>query len=77
MKTKKTKLYKYWYGKFLPKQLIPKLSFHKNVQGWFFTQNYSFLWLRYCINYSVTVMSNTDENRSLAHEQNVSQYMNY
>ena len=69
------KLFKSWYGKFTIKQLIPEFRFSKNVQGWFFTRNWSVTWFTYCLNYSITITSDTNEERNIAHEKNVARYM--
>jgi hypothetical protein len=69
------KLFKSWYGPLGLKCFIPRYSYSKNVQGWFFTQNWSVLFFTYCINYSLTIISDMSEERSSAHEKNVAQYM--
>jgi hypothetical protein len=72
---KELKLFKSWYGKFTVKQLIPKFRFSKNVQGWFFTRNWSVTLFTYCLNYSITITSDTNEEHNIAHEKNVALYM--
>ena len=74
MKTK-LKLFKSWYGCFTIKQLIPSFKFSKNVQGWVFTRNWSITWFMYCLLFTVTKTSDTDEDRKIAHENNVALYM--
>ena len=69
------KLFKSWYEHFTIKHLIPSFKFSKNVQGWFFTRNYSITLFRYCLNYSITITSDVKDDRCLAHERNVAVYM--
>ena len=72
---KKLKFYKSWFASFTKEQFIPKFSFSKNVQGWFFTRNWCLNWLTYCLQYSITIKSDLEEDRSIAHEKNVAFYM--
>jgi hypothetical protein len=55
--------------------LLPKVSFSKNVQGWSFIRNYTITWLRFALTLSFTKRSDLNVDRNLAHEQNVAKYM--
>ena len=67
--------YKSWFAGFRIVDLIPIFGFSKNVQGWFFTRNYTLNWLTYCIQFSITKTSDLNEDRNIAHEKNVNRYM--
>lgn len=54
---------------FTVKNLIPNFSYRKNVQGWFFTRNWTITFLRYSLTYSVILSSVFDEDRDKAHEK--------
>lgn len=72
---RKLKLFKSWYAPLTIKQFIPNFKFSKNVQGWFFTRNWSLCWLRYCLLFTVTITSDFNEDRRIAHEKNVARYL--
>jgi len=63
------------YTKFKVANLLPKVSFSKNVQGWSFTRNYTITWLRFAVTISLIKRSDLNIDRNLAHEQNVAKYM--
>jgi hypothetical protein len=69
------KFYKHWFAPITKKQLIPSFSFSKNVQGYFFTRNWSISWFRYCLLFTVVITSDFNEDRNIAHERNVASYM--
>jgi hypothetical protein len=83
MKKSKLKFYRYWYApigfkdydNFEWNKWLPKFEYSKNVQGWWFTQNYTLYWFIWAINYSITIHSDYDVERSKAHEMNVKKYM--
>jgi hypothetical protein len=67
--------YKSYYAGFRAKDLLPIFSFTKNIQGWFFTRVWSLNWFTYAVSFNLTKTSDFNENRSLAHEKNVKQYI--
>ncbi len=67
--------YKWYYTKLTLINFVPVIEFSKNVQGHFFTRNYCLYWLRYCVQLSLIVTSDFNEERSVAHEKNVERYM--
>jgi hypothetical protein len=68
--------YKHWFAPVRIKNFLPVFSYSKNVQGWFFTRNYTVEWFTYAINFRVMVNSDYDVEREVAHELNVAKYMN-
>ena len=72
---KKLKFYKYWFAPITLKQLIPSYSHSKNVQGWFFTRNWSVSWFRYCLLFTITVTSEFSVSRNIAHKKNITRYI--
>ena len=67
--------YKYWFAPLKFKNFIPSFTHSRNVQGWFFTRNYTFEWFRYAINYRIVITNGLELNHSDAHEPNVLKYM--
>ena len=65
--------YKYSYTSFW--NLIPKIEYSKNVQGWFFTRSLTIYWIRHAITFRKTINSNFNIDRILAHSLNVEKYM--
>jgi len=63
------------YTKFKVANLLPKVSFSKNVQGWSSTRNYTITWLRFAVTLRLIKRSDLNIDRNLAHEQNVAKYM--
>lgn len=79
VKNKKTmkrefNFYKSWYAGFRFKDLIPCFGFSKNVQGWSFTRNWTLNWFTYCLQFSIVLRSDLNEDRNIAHEKNVARY---
>ena len=72
---RKINFYQTDYKKFKTANLLPDVSFSKNVQGWFFTRNYTITWLRFAVTLTLTKRSDLNIDRDLAHEQNVKMYM--
>jgi len=79
----KLRFYRYWYApigfkkypNFEWNKWIPKFEYTKNVQGWWFTRNYTLYWFIWAINYKITIHSNYDIERNVAHEINVKKYV--
>jgi len=67
--------YKTDYTSFSVKNLLPKVIFSKNVQGWFFTRNYTFVWLQFAATYWITIRSDINIDREVAHQNNVEKWM--
>ena len=67
--------YKTDYTRFKAANLLPNVSFSKNVQGWSFIRNYTITWLRFAVTLSLTKRSDLNVDRNVAHEQNVAKYM--
>lgn len=67
--------YKSWYAGFRFKDLIPCFGFSKNVQGWSFTRNWTLNWFTYCLQFSIVLRIDLNEDRNIAHEKNVARYM--
>ena len=72
----KINFYRHWFAPVSIKNLLPIFSCSKNVQGWFFTRSYTLEWFTYAINYSITINSNFNIDRNVAHNINVAKYMN-
>ena len=72
---REVKFYQTQFSPFTGKNLLPKLTFSKNVQGWFFTRNWTITLFRFACTISTTVTKDLDVDRNLAHDQNVSKYM--
>jgi len=60
---------------FTAKSLVPNFNYSKNVQGWFFIRDWTFEIFRYAFTISVTLISDMNEDRNLAHTKNVCKYM--
>jgi len=67
--------YKSYYYKIRIIDLIPIISYSKNVQGWFFTRCWSINWLTYAISFSLIKISDLNQDRNISHEKNVIRYM--
>ena len=70
------RFYKYLYA--APLQLLnwlPKFKYSKNVQGWWFIRNYTLSWLRWATTYTITIHSDFEVDRNVAHQTNVQRYM--
>jgi hypothetical protein len=67
--------YKNWYAGFRLKDLIPKVSFSENVQGWFYTRVYTLKWFTYAISLFLIKTRCLDQEREIAHEKNVQYYL--
>ena len=72
---RKINFYQTDFTKFKAANLLPILSYSKNVQGWSFTRNYTITWLRFAVTLSLIERSDLSIDRNLAHEQNVIKYM--
>ena len=69
------KFYRHWFAAIKIKNLLPIFRYSKNVQGWFFTRNYTLELFTYAVNYSITIISDIDIDRSLSHDMNVAKYI--
>ena len=67
--------YKSWYAGFRLIDLVPIFSFTKNVQGWSFTRVWSLNLFTYAMSFSLEKRSDLNEDRNVAHENNVKRYM--
>lgn len=67
--------YKSQFAPFKATNLVPRLIYSKNVQGWSFIRTYKYTWLRYAVTLLVIKRSDLNVDRNLAHEQNVAKYM--
>jgi hypothetical protein len=74
-KMRKINFYKSYYSTFRVKDLFPKFSISKNVQGWFFTRIWSLNWFTYVVSFSIIKRSDLNEERNIAHEKNVARYI--
>lgn len=68
--------YKSWLNGFRFKDILPVFRYTKNVQGWFFTRNYTFELFTYALNYSIVINSDLSIDRMVAHDTNISKYSN-
>lgn len=66
--------FKSYYAPLSLKNFVPKFEFSKNVQAWWFTRNFTLMWIRWALTYTITIHSDYKEARSLAHESNVNKY---
>lgn len=53
----------------------PILSYTKNVQGYSFIRTWSLIWLRYSFTLFVIKNSDLNEDRDVAHENNIRKYI--
>ena len=67
--------YKSYYAPLSMQNIVPKFEFSKNVQAWWFTRNYTLTWIRWALTYTITIQSDLEEERTMAHESNVKKYM--
>jgi hypothetical protein len=67
--------YKSWYAKFRLIDLVPRIHFSKNVQGWWFIRDWSFYWFTYCLSFTIVIQSDVNEDRNEAHERNVNLFL--
>jgi len=74
-KKRELNFFKTDYTKFSVSNLLPKLRFGKNVQAWNYTRNYTFEWLTYAVTYGITIISDTNIDRKIAHEINLAKWM--
>ena len=61
------KFYQKNFTRFKVSNLLPKISFSKNVQGWSFTKNYTITWLRFAITLFLIKRSDLGIDRNIAH----------
>jgi len=53
----------------------PKFVYSKNVQGYWFTRNYTIYFCVWALTLTITIHSDFNVKRSIAHEMNVKKYM--
>ena len=72
---KQIQFYQTQFTPFTAKNLFPKITFDKNVQGWVFTRNCTVTIFIFAVTLSVTNTTDLNTERSLAHDQNVIKYI--
>ena len=66
--------YKGWYAD-LDSRFNSIIWIFQNVQGWSFTRNWTLNWFTYCLQFSIVLRSDINEDRNIAHEKNVARYL--
>ena len=70
------KFYRYLYAAPLTlRKWLPKFERSKNVQGYWFIRTYTLTWFIWATTYRISIHSDFEEDRSVAHERNVKRYM--